>query len=67
MKMWEYGFAWGRNGNIYKTITGDDQEIPKVKKYISKMGRDGWELCGTLPERDGYMLIFKREPDEDVN
>ena len=59
MSMWEYGFAWGRNGHVYKGIDGD-KETEKVSSYISKRGRDGWELCCALPERDGYMLIFKR-------
>lgn len=61
MEMWEYGFAWGRNGHIYKDI--DDRDIhghKKLHEYISEAGRDGWELCTSLPERDGYMLVFKR-------
>jgi hypothetical protein len=61
--MWEYAFAWGRNGTIYKEITGRDATV-NVKDYIASVGRDGWELCCTLPERDGYMLIFKRPTHE---
>ena len=61
--MWNYAFAWGRNGTIYKDIT-DHQVIRPVREYIQEAGRDGWELCGKLPERDGYMLIFKRPTHE---
>ena len=57
--MWEYGFAWGRNGTVYQDIATREVNR-KVREYIQEVGRDGWELCGTLPERDGYMLIFKR-------
>ncbi len=60
MKMWDYAYAWGRNGTVYKALKGSSPPRD-VKEYITELGRDGWELCGVLPERDGYMLIFKRE------
>jgi hypothetical protein len=59
MRMWEYAFAWGRNGTVYKDINGN-LVTQNVREYLSQVGRDGWELCGTLPERDGHLLIFKR-------
>ena len=63
MHMWEYGFAWGRNGTVYTDIAARNV-THKVRDYISEAGRDGWEFCCTLPERDGYMLIFKRPTHE---
>lgn len=59
MTMWEYAFAWGRNGHIYRGI-GKEDKVTKVEEYIAQLGRDGWELCAALPERDGHKLIFKR-------
>jgi hypothetical protein len=59
MAMWEYSFAWGRNGHIYEDISGRGVTTP-VREYVSSLGRDGWELCGIVPERDGHLLIFKR-------
>jgi hypothetical protein len=35
-----------------------------MREYLEALGRDGWELCGTLPERDGYLLILKRPTHE---
>lgn len=63
MVMWDYRFAWGRNGHVYSDMNGNSVAI-KVKDYLPQVGRDGWELCGTLPERDGYMLILKRPTHE---
>ena len=59
MQMYEYGFAWGRNGHVYRGIDDTQLHTP-VKEYISSLGRDGWEFAGIMPERDGHMLIFKR-------
>ncbi len=61
MRMWEYAFAWGKNGHIYETITGSREAPVPVREYIAQLGRDCWELCCSLPERDGHTLIFKRE------
>ena len=57
--MWEYAFAWGRNGHIYRDIAGRSVTTP-IREYIAALGRDGWELCASLPEGDGYLLTFKR-------
>ena len=63
MTMWEYRYAWGRNGHIYTGIAGEKQAVA-FRDYISTLGRDGWELCCSLPERDGYVLVFKRQTHE---
>lgn len=59
MAMWEYAFAWGRNGHVYQDIHYQNVTAT-VREYLGGRGRDGWELCGILPERDGHLLIFKR-------
>lgn len=54
----------GAETGMYIGGIADDGVTVKVKEYIVQLGRDGWEFCGTLPERDGYMLIFKRPTHE---
>jgi hypothetical protein len=63
MAMWAYSFAWGRNGHVYLDLAGHKITTP-MREYLEALGRDGWELCGTLPERDGYLLILKRPTHE---
>jgi hypothetical protein len=54
MTMWEYKFE--------SFDVSDEMLHTQVRKCLSALGYDGWELCGTFPERDRdrYMLIFKR-------
>ncbi len=62
--MWQYRFAWGKNGQVYRDDDPSAKFPQRLKEYISALGRDGWELCGTLPEGDGHTLIFKRVTDQ---
>jgi hypothetical protein len=57
--MWECGYAWGRNGHVYEHVA-NQSVVLSLREYITKLGRDGCEFCGALPERDGHVLIFKR-------
>jgi hypothetical protein len=37
MRMWEYAFAWGRNGTVYKDINGN-LVTQNVREYLSQVG-----------------------------
>ena len=69
MVKWEYTYAIGDRKRILK-INGEavgktgalSDKSPRVVEFLSKMGRDGWEVAGICTDAQGYLLIVLKRP-----
>jgi len=62
MKQVEYSFALCRSTHVYSPAPrGPTAFSVALDSYLTEMGKQGWELCGSVPDRDGMTkIILKR-------
>jgi hypothetical protein len=62
MRQVEYSFALCKNTYVYSPTRGGSTafSIP-LDSYLTDMGKQGWDWCGWMPDRDGITkIILKR-------
>jgi len=59
MQRWEYFHVWCDRDLM---VSDEESALPRLSLdlYVRHIGTEGWELTATLPERDGFRLIFKK-------
>jgi hypothetical protein len=63
MQRWEY-FHVSCEHDL--TVSDEKAALPRMslELYLRHIGAEGWELTATLPEHDGFRLIFKKPLSE---
>jgi hypothetical protein len=62
MRQVEYSFALCKNTWVYSPTGGGSTafNLP-LDSYLTDMGKQGWEWCGSVPDRDDMTkIILKR-------
>lgn len=45
----------------YKAVRfGSDQDPDEIAETLDEYGRDGWQMCGVTPGRDGENVFYMR-------
>lgn len=62
MRQVEYSFALCKNTYVYSPTRGGPAAFSlPLDSYLAGMGTQGWEWCGSIPDRDGMTkIILKR-------
>ena len=62
MRQVEYSFALCKNTYVYSPTGGGPTAFSlPLDSYLNDMGKQGWEWCGFVPDKDGVTkIILKR-------
>ena len=62
MRQVEYSFALCKNTWVYSPTGGGPTAFSiQLDQSLADMGKQGWECCGWVPDRDGMMkMVLKR-------
>jgi len=62
MQKWEYLFATVHTQGVLR-VYGELQE-PGIglKKFLTEVGEQGWELVSTMEDRDSVLSLFFKRP-----